>query len=85
MKKIITVLTLSLTLLISSSVLASTNKIILHVNNSTFNPTQNLYLDQVMDENGDVYLISSYDDISGKWLNATIINDGAITGYTFLK
>jgi len=80
MKKLlsfVSILTISLSLLISSTVLASTatKQIILHVQSSNYDYHTNLYIAEVMDENGDLWEIQSYDDISGQWLDATINND----------
>jgi|GEM_PF-6331690 len=86
MKKLITILTLSLTLLISSSVLTSNNysSIILHVNSSTFDTSSNLYISQAMTENEEIYSIQSYDNISNQWLDATITANGKITTYKIM-
>jgi len=90
MKKLFTILTLSFTLLLSSVALASTNykttnQIILHVNTCTFDQYSNLYISEVMTENGDIYVIESYDDISGQWLDATINEEYEIIDYTIMN
>ena len=89
MKKLLTCLTLSFSILISSSVLATNantnNSIILHVNNSNYDQDTNTYNNTAMDENGFNYYIESDYDISNKWLDTTINQYGEITGYTFLK
>lgn len=89
MKKLLTCLTLSLTVLVSSSVVASNFKandsIILHVNSSTYDSNFGQYISQVQDEKGDVYIIQSYDDISNQWLDASIDQYGEILEYTFLN
>ena len=84
--KSLSILTLTLSLLISSTVLASaqTNQIILHVNSSILDTNSNLYIAEVQTENGDIYVIESYDNISNQWLDATITNQGEITGYTIM-
>ena len=91
MKKLFTILTISFTLLLSSVALASTNhyqttnQIILHGNTCNYDQYSNLYISEVMTENEEVYVIESYDDISGEWLNATINKDYEIIDYTILK
>ena len=89
MKKLFTVLTISFTLLLSSIALASTNyqttnQIILHVNTCNYDQYTNLYISEVMTENGDIYVIESFDNISGEWLNATINKDYEIIDYTIM-
>ena len=90
MKKLIStlsVITLSLMLLTSSALSATTNtinQIILHVQSSTLDHYSNLYIAEVLDENGDLYTIQSYDNISNKWLDATITDQGEITDYKIL-
>jgi len=90
MKKLFTVLTISFTLLISSVALASTNykttnQIILHVNTCNYDQYSNLYISEVLTENEEVYIIQSYDDISGQWLDATINKEYEIIDYSILK
>jgi len=51
-------------------------------NPNQFQSTRSVFVDE---ENGDVYVIQSFDDISNQWLDAVITNDGEITGYTFLN
>ena len=87
MKKLLLTLTLSLSLLISSTTIAAptqTNQIILHVQSSIPDPYSNLYIAEVLDENGDLYVIQSYDDISNHWLDATINQDYEILNYTIM-
>jgi len=89
MKKLFTILTISFTLLLSSVALASTNykttnQIILHVNTCNYDQYTNLYISEVMTENGDIYVIESFDNISGEWLNATINKDYEIIDYTIM-
>ena len=86
----LSILTLSLSLLISSSVLASypstaTKQIILHVESSNYDIHSKLYIAETMDENGDIYIIQSFDDISGQWLDATINQNYEITNYTIME
>jgi len=61
------------------------NQIILHVNSSILDTNSNLYIDEVQTENGDVYTIESYDNISNCWLNATINEDYEITDYKIME
>ena len=85
MKKLLLTLTLSLSLLISSTTIAAqTNQIILHVQSSILDPYSNLYIAEVMTENGDLYVTQSFDDISGQWLDATINQDYEITNYKIM-
>jgi len=37
-----------------------------------------------MDENGDIYYIESFDNISNQWLDATINNYGEILSYEIM-
>jgi len=92
MKKLLSILTIS-AILISGSVYLSnttttvnqTNSIILHVQQSVYDTNTNLYIDKVADENGDLYIIKSTDNISNQWLDATITNQGAITNYKIMS
>lgn len=95
-KSILSILTLSISLsilcLIPSNVAACStypshktyNTIILHVQSSNYDYHTNLYIAEVMDENGDIYIIQSYDNISDQWLDATITLDGEIIDYTIM-
>lgn len=87
MKKILIGLTLSVTIItgIFFTHSLNTNKIILHVQSCNYDTNCNYYISKVMDENGELYAIESYDNISGQWLNATINKDGEITGYTIMN
>jgi len=95
MKKLISIISLSLILLTSIAVLATnttnsstnqtqTNSIILYVKSSILDPNTNFYIAEVLTENGDLYVIQSFDDISGHWLDATITAQGEITDYTIM-
>ena len=85
--QILSILTIYLAILIPSTVLASTatNQIILHVNSSILDTHTNLYIAEVMTENGDLYVIESYDDISNQWLDAKINQSGEILDYTIME
>jgi hypothetical protein len=85
--QLLTILTLSFTLLLSSATLANTvtKQIILHVNSCNYDQYTNLYITSALDENGELYIIESHDNISEQWLDATINQSYEITDYTIMK
>jgi len=88
----ITILTISLSLLISPIANACnqnnyTYSKIFYVKSSNYDyyTGSNLYISWIMDENGDIWVIESFDDISGQWLDAEINSNYEITDYTILN
>lgn len=84
----LTILTLSLTLLTTSAAIATTHNqnssIILYVKSSNYDQYTNLYISQTLDENGELYVIQSHDNISNHWLDATINQSYEITDYKIM-
>lgn len=84
MKKLISfisVLTLALSLLIPSTVLAAQTKthyytMIVKATNSTYNQSEQVYQTTLQDEDGNNWIILTQDNISGQWFNA-IVSDNA--------
>lgn len=85
MKKILIVLTI-IGILIGAGIYIQSlpDKIILYVQQSNFDSKANIWVSEVLDENGDYYVIESYDNITGQWLNADINRAGEITGCKLL-
>jgi len=92
MKKLtslLSILTISLSLLISPIANACnqnnyTYSKIFYVQSSNYDQHSNLYISSILDENGDLWVIESFNDISGQWLDATINQSYEITDYKIM-
>ena len=83
MKKLISILTLSLTLLTSSILTTSaapsiqpnsdtSYTMIAFATNSTYNPSDSVYHTTIRNENGDTFIILTADDVSGQWFECSV-------------
>ena len=96
MHKILTIITLSISILTSSLVhsnlLNSSRDMICMVSNSTYSAQNKTYTNTVINENGEEFKVFSFDCLSEKWIvcyaqnNGTkSIQDDIITGYDLLE
>jgi len=83
MKKLISILTLSITLLTSSILTTSANPSILPgsdtsytmialATQSTYNPSKSYYHTTIQNENGDAFIILTTDNVTGKWFECSV-------------
>lgn len=77
MKKLITIAAITLSLLIPTNTLASTQTIhyyqsIMLATKSTYNQSTQVYTTTLRDENGNEWNMFTQDNIQGTWLNATM-------------
>jgi len=87
MKKLISILTLSLTLLTSSILTTSANPsiqpgsdtsytMIALATNSTYNPSDSCYHTTLQNENGDTFTVLTASNVSGQWFECSIDSNG---------
>ena len=83
MKKLISTLTLSLTILTSSILTTSASPTIIpgsdtsytmiaYATNSTYNSSDSLYHTTIQNENGDTFTVLTSDNVSGKWFECSV-------------
>ena len=83
MKKLISILTLSLTLLTSSILTTSANPsiqpntdhsytMIALATQSTYNPSENLYHTTLANENGNTFTVLTTDNVANKWFECSV-------------
>ena len=83
MKKLISILTLSLTLLTSSILTTSANPsitpgsdtsytMIALATNSTYNPSESCYHTILQNENGDTFTVLTSDNVTNKWFECSV-------------
>ena len=83
MKKLISILTLSLTLLTSSILTTSANPstipgsdtsytMIALATQSTYNPSDSVYHTTLQNENGDAFIVLTTDNVSGQWFECSV-------------
>jgi len=83
MKKLISILTLSLTLLTSSILTTSANPstqpntdhsytIIALATQSTYSPSESLYHTTIQNENGEAFIVLTVDNVAGKWFECSV-------------
>ena len=87
MKKLISILTLSITLLTSSILTTSANPTILPgsdtsytmialATNSTYNPSNSVYHTILQNENGDAFTVLTTDNVKDKWFECSVDSNG---------
>jgi len=87
MKKLISILTLSLTLLTSSILTTSANPsitpgsdtsytMIALATNSTYNPSNSVYHTILQNENGDAFTVLTTDNVKDKWFECSVDSNG---------
>jgi len=83
MKKLISILTLSLSLLTSSILTTSANPSILPgsdtsytmialATQSTYNPSDSCYHTTIQNENGDAFIVLTTDNVSAQWFECSV-------------
>jgi len=83
MKKLISILTLSITLLTSSILTTSASPTILPnsdtsytmialATQSTYNPSESVYYTILQNENGDTFTVLTLDNVTGKWFECSV-------------
>ena len=83
MKKLISILTLSLSLLTSSILTTSASPsiqpntdhsytMIALATNSTYNPSDSVYHTTIQNENGDTFTVLTSDNVSGQWFECSV-------------
>jgi len=83
MKKLISILTLSLSLLTSSILTTSASPsiqpnsdhsytMIALVTQSTYNPSDSTYHTTIQNENGDAFTVLTSDNVSGQWFSCSV-------------
>jgi len=89
MKKLISILTLSLTFLTSSILTTSANPsiqpnsdhsytMIALATNSTYNPSESYYHTTIQNENGDAFIVLTSDDVKDKWFECSVDSNGTL-------
>ena len=87
MKKLLSILTLSLTLLTSSILTTSASPsiqpgsdtsytMIALATDSTYNPSDSCYHITLANENGDTFIILTADNVEGKWFECSVDSNG---------
>ena len=89
MKKLISILPLSLTFLTSSILTTSANPsiqpnsdhsytMIALATNSTYNPSESYYHTTIQNENGDAFIVLTSDDVKDKWFECSVDSNGTL-------
>jgi len=87
MKKLLSILTLSLSILTSSILTTSASPstipgsdtsytMIALATNSTYNPSDSTYHTTLQNENGDAFIILTTDNVSGQWFECSVDSNG---------
>lgn len=78
MKKL-SVIVLSSLVLGSSIYFNQFSNKVLYVSNSVYNQSSNIYQTHILDENGEEYTVNTYDNLTNKWIDATVKNNQVIS------
>jgi len=87
MKKLISILTISIPLLTSSILTTSANPSILPnsdtsytiialATQSTYNPPESLYHTTIQNENGDAFIVLTTDNVTNQWFSCSVDSNG---------
>lgn len=79
MKKLLTISILTLSILSLTFYFNQFSSKIFYISTSIYNQSTNTFNTHILDENGEEYIVNTYDYLGGQWIDATVKNDQVIS------